>query len=181
MGEVLGVLGFLGMVLTVGGILLVVLERKKDQGKVKSKYPLSGVLMALGGAVGQAVGLVLSKYGMGNYNAFAATQIRILAGIIGFSILFFFLKRWGPIGQAMKDRKALTPISIGAFLAAFLGVSFSLLAVQHTTTGVASTIMAIVPVLIIPPAVFIFKEKVSFKEAVGAFIAVSGVAVLFIR
>lgn len=179
MGEVLGVLGFLGMVLTVGGILMVVLERKKDQ--VQSKYPLSGVLMALGGAVGQAVGLVLSKYGMGNYNAFAATQIRILAGIIGFSVLFFFLKRWGTIGQAMKDRKTLTPISIGAFLAAFLGVSFSLLAVQHTTTGVASTIMAIVPVLIIPPAVLIFKEKVSLKEVVGAFITVSGVAVLFIR
>jgi len=62
----------------------------------------------------------------------------------------------------------------------FLGVAFSLLAVQHTTTGVASTIMAIVPVLIIPPAVIYFKERVSPKEIVGAILAVTGVAVLFI-
>jgi len=55
-----------------------------------------------------------------------------------------------------------------------------LLAVKHTTTGVASTIMGIVPVLIIPPAVLFFKEKVTLKEIIGSVIAVGGVALFFL-
>jgi len=57
----------------------------------------------------------------------------------------------------------------------------SLLAVQHTMAGIASTIMAIVPILIIAPAVIIFKEKVTIKELIGAIIAVLGVAIYFIH
>ena len=62
----------------------------------------------------------------------------------------------------------------------FLGVSFSLIAVQNTNTGIASTIMAIVPVLIILPAVVLYKQKVSLAEIAGAFLSVLGVAMFFI-
>jgi drug/metabolite transporter (DMT)-like permease len=62
----------------------------------------------------------------------------------------------------------------------FLGVSFSLLAIQHTQAGIAATLMSIVPVLIIPPALFLFHEKVNWKEIVGALITVGGVAVFFL-
>ena len=181
LGETLSLSNFLGMALTVGGIALVVLERNGGKKQLRLSFPVSGVLLALGGAVGQAVGLVLSKYGMGSFNAFASTEIRVIAGIIGFSILFSLLKRWPRIGYATHNRKAMVRISIGAFLGSFLGVSLSLLAVQHTIAGVASTIMAIVPVLIIPPAVILFKEKVNAKEVIGAVIAVIGVAILFLE
>jgi drug/metabolite transporter (DMT)-like permease len=181
MGETLGVRDLLGMTLTVGGIVFVVTKRKPGEEKKKVfSHSLQGVLLALGGAVGQAVGLVLSKYGMGSYNAFAATQIRILAGVIGLSVILFFLKGWLPVAQATRDRKSLSLTFVGALFAVFLGVSLSLVAVQHTSTGVASTIMAIVPVLIIPPAIIIFKEKVSFREVFGAVVAVIGVALLFL-
>ncbi|MCK5537062.1 MAG: EamA family transporter, partial [Bacteroidales bacterium] len=62
----------------------------------------------------------------------------------------------------------------------FLGVYFSLLSVQHTSTGIASTIMSIVPILIIPPAIFLFNEKVTVKEIIGSFITVFGVAFFFL-
>jgi drug/metabolite transporter (DMT)-like permease len=179
LGETLGGRGLLGMALTVGGIVLVVLERKTEQEQKVFTHSVKGVLLAFGGAVGQAVGLVLSKYGMGSYDAFAATQIRILAGTISFSILLFPIRGWLRVKNATKNRKAIFHTFLGAFFAVFLGVSFSLLAVQHTNTGIASTIMAIVPVLIIPPAVILFKEKVTFREVIGAIIAVSGVALLF--
>jgi drug/metabolite transporter (DMT)-like permease len=71
-------------------------------------------------------------------------------------------------------------INLGAFFGPFLGVSLSLAAIQYTETGVASTIMSIVPVLIIPPAVLIFKEKVSLRAVLGAALAVAGVALLFL-
>ena len=137
--------------------------------------------MSFAGALGQSGGLILSKIGMSNnYNPFAATQIRIITGIIGFVILITVLKRWKGVFTSLSNGKAMTRIGLGSFFGPFLGVSFSLIAVQYTQTGIASTIMAIVPILIIPPSIFIFKQKITVWESIGAFISVAGVALFFI-
>ena len=180
LGETLTPMDILGMILTILGIGIVILEREIGENKVKLHHPIKGLLCALGGALGQAIGLVLSKLGMGSYDAFAATQIRIFAGIVGFTVLFFPLKAWPKILSGIKKRSAMKLTSLGAFFGPFLGVSFSLLAIQNTTTGVASTIMSIVPILIIPPAVILFKERITIKEILGAVVAVTGVAILFL-
>lgn len=193
MGEVLTGQNLLGMFLTIFGIMIVVLDRSpKSQNseekanqknpykkKFKLNYPIIGLLLAFGGAVGQGAGLVLSKYGMQDFDPFAATQIRVITGFISFSILFTFMKRWRKVFEAIKNKDAMTRLSVGAFFGPFLGVSFSLLSVKHTTTGVASTIMSIVPVLIIPAAIIFFKEKITVKEVIGSIIAVGGVALFF--
>lgn len=187
LGEVLSPRNMLGMILTLFGIMLVVIDRKsksknpeeKKNKRIKLSYPIAGILLAFGGAVGQGGGLVLSKLGMQDFDPFAATQIRVITGFVGFAILFVFMKRWKKVIEAIKNRDAMKRLSIGAFFGPFLGVSFSLLSVQHTTTGVASTIMAIVPVLIIPPAVIFFKEKITIKEVIGSLIAVGGVILFF--
>lgn len=186
LGEVLTPMNWLGMAITMTGIVIVILKREKTElngsivRKLKSNYSVPGILLALGGAIGQSAGLVLSKKGMGSYDAFSASQIRVLAGIVGFSVLFFFLKRWPRVWAALKHGSAMKRITLGAFFGPFLGVSFSLLAVQHTETGIAATLMAIVPVLIILPSVIIFKEKVNGKEILGAAVTVGGVAMFFL-
>ncbi|WP_319269912.1 DMT family transporter [uncultured Draconibacterium sp.] len=186
LGEVLDPKSWLGMAVTMTGIIIVILKREKSEEngvkvrKFKSSYPIQGILLALGGAMGQAAGLVISKKGMGDYDAFSATQIRILAGTVGFSILFIFIKRWPRVWAALKNGPAMKRITLGAFFGPFLGVSFSLLAVQHTQAGIAATLMAIVPVLIIGPSILLFKEKVNWKEILGAVITVGGVAMFFL-
>lgn len=180
MGELLSLMNFLGMGLTIGGIIIVVLNRKNSQKKVKLNHPLKGILFAIVGAVGQAVGLVLSKYGMQQYDPFAATQVRLIAGIIGFSIIVTVFKRWGAVGTALKNTKAMLATTSGSFFGPFLGVSFSLISVQLIATGIASTIMSIIPILIIPPAIIFFKQKVTIREVIGATISVSGVVLFFI-
>ena len=188
LGEVLSPMNWLGMAVTLCGISMVILKRennklngdKKVRKRLTSAYSVPGILLALGGALGQATGLVLSKKGMGEYDAFAASQIRVLTGIVGFAILLFFMKRYHRVWAALKNVSAMKRITLGSFFGPFLGVSFSLLAIQHTKAGIAATIMAIVPVLIIPPAIIIFKEKVNWKEIVGAIITVLGVVLFFI-
>ncbi len=186
LGEVLSAQNFLGMAVTLTGIIIVVLKREtisqngKNVKRLKSSYSVQGILLALGGALGQAAGLVISKKGMGDYDAFSSTQIRVLTGIIGFSVLFFFINRWPRVQAALRNIPAMKRITLGAFFGPFLGVSFSLLAVQHTKAGIAATLMAISPVLIIPPAVILFKEKVNWKEILGAVITVGGVALFFL-
>lgn len=180
MGEVLTLMNITGMGLTLSGIALVILSRKNKLGKINVNYSVKGLLFAFLGAVGQAVGLVLSKKGMGEYDAFAATQIRIITGVIGFAVLITLWRKWSRVGAAVVNTKAMARISTGAFFGPFLGISFSLYAVQHTQAGIASTLMSIVPVLIIPPAILILKQKVTVKEIVGAIISVCGVAMFFL-
>lgn len=186
LGEVLTPKNWLGMAITITGIVIVILKREKSEAngaivkRLASAYSVPGILLALGGAIGQATGLVFSKKGMGNYNAFSASQIRVLSGIIGFAVLFFFIRRWPRVWAALRNGPAMKSITLGAFFGPFLGVSFSLLAVQYTETGIAATLMAIVPVLIIAPAVVVFKETVNWKEILGAVITVAGIAMFFL-
>lgn len=186
LGEILTPMNWLGMTVTLTGIVMVVLKRgeKSGQGllrrKIVSSYSLKGILLALGGAAGQAAGLVLSKKGMGSYDAFASSQIRVLSGLAGFLLIILVMKRWPMVARAFRNKPAMKWIVLGSVFGPFLGVSFSLLAVQHTRAGIAATIMAIVPVLIIPPAVILFKEKVNWKEIAGAIITVGGIMLFFL-
>ncbi len=180
LGEQLTLFHTIGMIVTIAGIALVILGRPVKGQRVSVKYPVKGILLAFGGAAGQGLGLVLSKLGMGDYDPFSATMIRVLAGVFGFGVLFIFTGHWPKVIKAVTYGAAMARISIGAFFGPFLGVSFSLLAIKYTTTAVASTIMAIVPVLIIPPAILLLKEKVTIKEVMGSLVAVVGVIILFL-
>lgn len=184
LGEQMTLLKISAMIITMIGVAIVILQKNSNSGTKSNKFNLSyskiGLLFAFGGAAGQAIGLVLSKYGMEDYNAFAASQIRVFVGFIGFAMVHAFIKNKSNIRRAFTDKIALRGLLIGTVFGPFLGVSLSLLSVQNTETGVASTIMSIVPVMIIPAAIIIYKEKVSLKEILGATIAVAGVAILFI-
>jgi drug/metabolite transporter (DMT)-like permease len=183
LGETLSVKHMLGMLLTLGGIAMVVFTRNKERktvGKYKMAHPLKGILLAFGGAVGQGVGLVLSKIGMQNYSPFASSHIRVITGVVGFAILFTVIRKWKGLFPAFSDHKAMGLMALGSVFGPFLGVSFSLMAVQHTKAGIAQTLMSLTPVLIIPAAVLINKEKVNLREIIGAFTAVLGGAILFL-
>jgi len=180
MGEVLSPRDLAGMVLTVTGVAWVVLERRRDAAGQASRHPVSGVLLGLGGAGGQALGLVLSKYGMQGYSPFASSQIRVFAGAAGFAVLFVVIGWWPRVRAAVANREAMARTGVGAFFGPFLGVSLSLVAVTYTQAGVAATLMALVPVLIIAPAVLIQHEHVSLRAVLGSVVAVVGSALLFL-
>jgi drug/metabolite transporter (DMT)-like permease len=181
--EVLTGRDMLGMGLTVVGIGWAVLDRSKSWSSApaaSARPPLSGLALGFGGALGQAGGLILSKIGIGGYNAFAATQIRVLAGIAGYSLMFFVLRWWPNVRTGLRDRRALGFAALGAFFGPFIAVSLSLIAVRATLAGVAASIMALTPVLIIPLVVLLRRERVGLGGVLGALVAVSGVVLLFL-
>lgn len=186
LGEVLSLRSLFAMMVTLGGIAMVIFTRteastvEKKRRKYAVSYPLKGIVMGVIAAAGQGVGIVLSKFGMRNYDPFAASQIRVITGFIGFAILFLVLRKYKELPSSLRDLKSMKWLVIGSFFGPFLGVSFSLMAVQHTNAGIAQTIMSLTPVLIIPPAVFINKERVTVREVIGAIIAVIGVVMFFI-
>ncbi|MEI7675420.1 MAG: DMT family transporter [Bacteroidales bacterium] len=180
LGETLSLFSIIGMTLTVGGIALVILNRGEGERRFTVSHSIRGLFYAFMGAVGQAFGLIFSKIGMGSYNAFAATQIRILTGIVGFVVLVTILRKWSGVMTGLRNLPAMKRITLGSVFGPFLGVSFSLYAIQHTSAGIASTIMSITPILIIPPSLLLMKQRITTKEIVGAIISVAGVALFFV-
>ena len=62
----------------------------------------------------------------------------------------------------------------------FIGVSLSLMATLFTSAGIAQTIFALTPILIIAPAALLFHQRVTMREVIDAVISVIGVSLFFI-
>lgn len=193
MGERMTWLALLGMIITLTGICISILG-KSEEGHRRIKLPLRGIILATGAGLGQGTGLVLSKLGMMAYTAvvpatetsvinlmpFSGTMIRAVMGLIGFSTVLICSHKVSAMSVAWHDRKA-TAAGMGAvLLGPFFGVSLSLMAVNLTHAGVAQTIMALSPVLILWPSYLIFGTKVTLQEFIGAAIAVIGASLFFI-
>ncbi len=177
--ETLSPLSMLGISLVIIGIMLVVLSKKQGE-KMKLNIRPKGLIFAILGAIGQSIGLIFSKLGMGSFDPFASTQIRLISGTIGWTLLFLIFAWFPKLKNFKKDHKALGFTFFGAFFGPFLGVALSLTAVQHTRAAIASAIMSIMPVLILPVNWVFFKEKISSREILGAVITVTGVIILYL-
>ena len=157
---------------------------------VSLRLPLRGVLFAIGAALCQGIGLVLSKIGMDHYEVvdgmpewlvpFSANFYRCIAGVIGFSLLLYFRHESKPLRHALHDRKGMMVAIATTIFGPFVGVGFSLMAVQYTAAGIASTLMAMTPIIILLPSYLLFHEKITWRAVLGAFISVFGVSLFFL-
>ncbi len=193
LGERIGAMGSVGMFVTCVGIGAATLGKKSAPDAIRVPR-LRGILLAFGGSAGQAAGLLLAKHGAGNLDPFAATEVRVLAGLTGFSVVVFLGRRTfrvlAPVlvslgrrgssrATAVRDlRAALLWLTVGAILGPFLGISLGLWSTQLLPAGIASTLMSLVPVLLVPASVLIFRERVTALEVSGTVVALVGVALL---
>lgn len=192
LGQELRPTAILAMAVTLIGIAITVLGRGDNNHKLSLKLPLNGVLFAIGAAVCQGVGLVLSKIGMDHYEAsmatpcqewilpFYANVFRCIAGIVGFALLLKFREGFGSLRRNITDRTSMTVATLTTIFGPFVGVGCSLLAVQYTSAGIASTLMALTPIIIILPAWWLFKQPITLKSVIGALISVAGVSLFFL-
>lgn len=188
LGERISPRGILGMLIVIGAIIWVILGKaaadralsNQKETKPLGHHRLRGIIFAFLGALGQSGGLILSKIGAPHYDPLRATEIRVIAGFIGFIIMALVLGKLAEPVRALTNKPALKALSLGAFFGPFLGVSLGLFAVQRANTGVAATLMGLTPILIVFPSVLLYKEKLTLREVLGAMLAVSGLTLLFI-
>ena len=182
LGETLSLTVILGMLITLIGIAIVVW--KGNDGKSKEKVTVIGIFYALLGALGQAGGLLFAKaaFSIAELNGFYAAFIRVSSATIIFLPAMILLRKYrNPIELYRKDLKSLLLTTAGALLGPFLGITFSLIAVKNTSVSIASTLMSMVPIIMLPLLHFVYKEKITIWSILGSLVAVSGVAILFFR
>ncbi len=194
LGETLSWRSLFAMGITLCGIAISILSRDSGH-KVHLTLPLKGVLLGLGAGMGQGIGLVLSKVGMQHYAAslpvdapsamnamlpFASTMIRAMVGAAGFFTLMALQKELPVLRRNLHDRKGMRYALIMTLFGPVLGVSLSLMAVQYTHAGIASTLMALTPVFILFPYAFIYKQRIKLREVLGVVVSMTGVALFFL-
>lgn len=196
-GEELKGITWVAIMLILTGIGMSILGKSPEEGSkhhLQLKITPLAALLGTGAAMGQGIGLVISKIGMLSYETslpagvgeesvmmpFAATLIRCLAAIVGFAIITYFKHDFKEVPVMLKNRKAMIPLTIATVFGPVVGVSLSLLAVLYTSTGIAATLMALVPILILLPSAIFMHQRITMMDIIGAITAVGGVSLIFL-
>lgn len=204
MGETLSLNAIIGIMVTTLGIGISILGRSaaEETGKkrIQLNIPLKGMMYGIGSGIGQGLGLVLSAKGLKHYAQtieqlslpaetlqdvaatlpFASTFIRAIAGLVGFVAILLIVGRGRAFVEGLSNGRGMAMVTLAVFFGPFMGVSLSLMATQYTATGIAMTLMSLSPILILWPAYVVFKQRVTWKEMLGAVISVVGVSLFFI-
>jgi drug/metabolite transporter (DMT)-like permease len=187
LGEAVSPLATIGIAITLIGIAVVILEKEEHSKEeaISKRLKIWGVLLALVGAMGQGIGLVLAKKGI--YlnlnvilNPLSAALIRMTLGAFFVWICALVARRLPQLSEAVKNREGMKYTAAGAFVGPFMGVTLSMVAVAYTPAGIAQTLMSLMPVLIIPVVWLLYRQKTSLRGILGAVVAVVGVAILFL-
>ena len=209
LGETMRPQAIIGMLVTLGGMSILSRSDGTDRHAVRFNLPPKGIFYAAMAGICQGFGLVLSKVGLSHYDAslaavgitgdvvpvgaviplpisismsFAATLIRAYIGLAGFFLVLVLFNKDGlqQLNHAIHDRKAMWCVLGSTIFGPFIGVSASLLATLYTSAGIAQTIFALTPILIIAPAAILFHQRVTVREVIGAVVSVCGVCLFFI-
>jgi drug/metabolite transporter (DMT)-like permease len=188
LGETLAPLELLGIGLAVSGVVWVVSDRRNGATRPATlpdtgpRYYLVGVLFGLGGALGQASGLLASKQGLtDDFSAFSGNLMRLTTATVTMWLLALMMGHAPRTVRAIRDNpRALRFITIGAIAGPFIGVWMSLVAVQNAKIGIASTLMSLTPIILLPLGRLFFDERITRRAILGTLFAVAGVAVIFL-
>jgi drug/metabolite transporter (DMT)-like permease len=187
LGEVIPTLAIIGIAVTLGGVVIVVLEEEEHSGEkpVSKKQRNYGLLLATIGAIGQGLGLVLAKKGIYSnpgiaLNPLSATLMRMILGALSVWIVAAAARKLPELRNAVNNKEGISRTAAGAFIGPFLGVTLSMVAVTYTDAGVAQTLLSLMPVFIIPVVWVLYKQRTSLRGIVGAVMAVVGVSILFL-
>ena len=182
LGEAPGPLALLGVALTLGGIFIVLRESERREHPHVEGSAFVGVVAGVLGALGQAVGFVISKLALrSGLDPLSATVVRVTAAMLGIWGLAALRGEAAGSFVALRDRAAARFMVGGAFFGPFLGVTLSLYALQHIEAGVAASITACYPLPTFLISARFHGERITARSLVGALATVVGVVVLFLR
>lgn len=169
------------ILLTIGGVMLVVIKKGSMTAAAAPRRYVIGILCGTGGAFGQAIGLIAAKKGLvGNFSGLSATLIRVSIAMVFIWLFTLIIGQGRTTIMRLRDRRAVGAIAAGAFAGPFLGIWLSMIAIKHSYIGVASTLMALPPVFLLPLSYWFFKERVTPLSLIGTIIAIAGSAIIFL-
>ena len=182
-GEQMSGLQIAAALTTVAGIALVISAREESPNAQQGQpgHATLGLVFALGAVLAQSSRYIFSVQGMkGGFPVVSTNVIQILSAAVAVWGLALVTGKCRATFAALRDRRAALAMTGGSITGPFLGVTMSLVALSRAPVGIASTLMALTPVLLLPISRFVFKERITVRALAGTAMAVGGVALLFL-
>jgi drug/metabolite transporter (DMT)-like permease len=188
LGERLSLSKITGILVTLAGIAWVVWESNSNRAQppdrshqLVDKISAKGIVTGLIAAAGQATGVVLAKPGLANnFSPISGNVIRMSCAFLALWLVTIFQGQViSTVKQANRQKTGMLYLLSGAIFGPLLGVSLALYAVQNTDVGIASTLIALPPVFLLPVGHFVYKERITWQAVAGTLIAILGVSLLF--
>jgi drug/metabolite transporter (DMT)-like permease len=184
LGETLTPLELAAIAVALGGMSWVVMERGRSgaEHSIPRDDYIRGILFGAGAGFCQAAGLVTAKRGLvGDFPALSGVMVRMTVAMAVMWLLAGLRREiMRSIRAPLQDRIAGRAVVIAALIGPFVGVWLSLIAVQSALVGVASTLMAMTPVISLPLVHWLYHERVSPRAVAGTLVAMVGVAAMFL-
>jgi uncharacterized membrane protein len=171
------------MMITLAGIVWVVLERSESEENVRPRKEfLLGLLVVASSVIFGSLGVVFAKKGIQGIDPFAATQIRILSGLVCYPFLVTFLWRWPQVIRGALHREAMVILCLGTIVGPFLAMGLFMFALREChSMGIVTTISCLSPIVILPFCVWVYKEKISARSVLGSGVSFLGVAIMMLK
>ncbi len=183
--ETLTLIDIGAMTLSILGVMFAMSSADERTDVLREGYGsfTLGILLALGGAACQGIGLVVAKLGLeahdGAISPFHATFMRMSVGFVGTYVLDIIRRApHRPLREAFVDKSAARAMYLGVLFGPIIGVTCSLIAARYLEVAIAQTIMSMVPFVVIAIASIVYRQPVRWRSVVGAIIAVIGVVLL---
>jgi drug/metabolite transporter (DMT)-like permease len=179
LGEHLGLMALSGIAITFFGIYWVVNEKSDEH---HSHVKMKGIILGILAALGQGAGVILAKYGFRTeIDALSATILRMIPATLVMWLAAIVLRKLGPTKILLTDKKTAWYILIASIIGPYWGVWLANIAVKYAEAGIAATLLATVPVILIPMIWFVRGTRPTVRALAGTVIAMAGVALIFLR
>ncbi|MEL7498234.1 MAG: DMT family transporter [Planctomycetota bacterium] len=184
-GESLHFAAITGIIMTVGGVMVVVRERQKSNSEVPGLMPgtvTAGIATGIGSAFCQALGGVFSKRGLNDITtgeeicgSVEGTFIRIFIAFVVTAIIVLGRGRIRETTQKIFAWQQLRLIIPATAIGTWLGIWISQIAYQNSEASIAQTLLSTCPLFAIPIVWYSGKYQFTLLSVLGTAIAVVGV------
>ena len=172
--EKISIINFFGIVLILCGTSIALIDKK-----IKKNIMFKGFVFAVLGAIMQAIGLILAKKGLSSgIDTMLASFLRLLPAFM-FTLIFLPFIKIKNFQDPINDKlKGAIFLFSGSIIGPFLGVWFSQIAIKHSNTGIAATLLSLSPIFLIPLDYIFEKEKIGFLRVLGTIFAIFGIYII---
>jgi len=179
--EGLGLMAIGGIALTVGGICLVVLNKKGNE-HLERKNLVTGVIFSVLAAIGQGSGLVIAKHGMSlGVGEIDATMIRVLSATAVVALFTLITGRGKRVAASARNAKAMLFVTLGTTIGLIMGTLLAFVSINNTEVGVGATLISLSPLILLPASRIIYGERITLIAVIGTVVTLAGVALLMLR
>jgi drug/metabolite transporter (DMT)-like permease len=179
LGEVLSARAWIGIALTVLGVVGVISERVPQPAGVALQPTTRGIVYGVLAALGQATGAVMSRAVLADtaVDPLWSTLLRLGGGLV---IILGILRWRGPVMEQvapLRSARIFGVVALVAFLGTYLAIYLQQTALKYAATGVAQALTSTSPLFVLPLAAAL-GDRVSPRAIGGVLLALVGVGLL---